>query len=231
MNQRGIIKISNACILFGKLSIFYLLCHIDYRMQGNHLIIFVKNPVAGKVKTRLANSIGDKKALEVYMHLLELTRKVAEGVDCTRHLFYSDKIDSDDWSLGQFNKHLQSGNDLGEKMKNAVHHILTLGAKRVIIIGSDCPEITSKIVEEAFATLKEKNVCIGPAKDGGYYLLGMRELYSTLFEEKQWSTGSVFEDTLVNLMKNRLSYACLPPLSDVDTISDLHLVRRLIGRY
>jgi hypothetical protein len=198
-------------------------------MQENHLIIFVKNPVAGKVKTRLAKSVGDEKALEVYLHLLEVTRKAAEGVDCTRHLFYSDKIDADDWSLDQFNKHLQSGNDLGEKMKNAFHHILTLGAKRVIVIGSDCPEITPNIVKEAFAMLEEKDVCIGPAKDGGYYLLGMRELYSQLFEEKQWSTGSVFEDTLLDLMKNRLSYACLPPLSDVDTIYDLHLMKNLLG--
>lgn len=198
-------------------------------MQENHLIIFVKNPVAGKVKTRLAKSIGDEKALEIYEHLLDITRKAAEGVDCTRHLFYSDEIESDDWSLDKFNKHLQSGDGLGEKMKNAFHHIFTLGAKRVIIIGSDCPGITSEIVQDAFASLQEKDVCIGPAKDGGYYLLGMQKLHNPLFEDKQWSTDSVFEDTIVDLMENRLSYARLPQLSDVDTIYDLHLMKDLLG--
>lgn len=198
-------------------------------MQENHLIIFVKNPVAGNVKTRLAKSIGDEKALEIYKHLLDITRNAAEGVDCTRHLFYSDEIDSDNWSLDKFNKHLQSGDGLGEKMKNAFHHILTLGAKRVIIIGSDCPGLTSKIIEEAFEALLEKDVCIGPAKDGGYYLLGMKTLHNPLFEDKQWSTDSVFEDTIVDLMENRLTYGRLPQLSDVDTIYDLHLMKDILG--
>lgn len=198
-------------------------------MQENHLIIFVKNPVAGKVKTRLAKTIGDDKALEIYVHLLEITRKAAEGADCTRHLFYSDDIAADDWSLDKFNKHLQAGSDLGEKMKNAFHHILTLGAKRVIIIGSDCPGLTSEIVEDAFKALMDKDVCVGPAKDGGYYLLGMKELHPALFEEKEWSTDSVFEDTVVDLMENRLTYARLPQLSDVDTIYDLHLMKDFLG--
>ncbi|MFT4544773.1 MAG: rSAM/selenodomain-associated transferase 1 [Bacteroidia bacterium] len=193
--------------------------------DGNHLIVFVKNPVAGKVKTRLAKSIGNQKALEAYLLLLSLTRKAAEGANCTRHVFYSDDIVDDEWSDTQFSKHLQIGSLLGEKMQNAFTEVFALGAKRAIIIGSDCPEISAELIDQAFEILTSKNATIGPAKDGGYYLLGMNQIQPSFFADKQWSTDTVFEDTVVDLMENRLTYGLLPKLSDVDTIYDLHLLK------
>lgn len=193
-------------------------------MEELHLIIFVKNPVLGQVKTRLAAGIGNEKALEVYLQLLNITRNIALDASCTRNVFYSNEIVSDEWEDDKFNKFIQEGNDLGERMKNAFEQIFALGAKKAVIIGSDCPQLSSEIIENAFRLLDEKDVCIGPAKDGGYYLLGMKKLHPFLFEKKEWSSDSVFDDTVIDLMENRLSYGLLPKLSDVDTIYDLHLL-------
>jgi len=194
-------------------------------MQHNrHLIIFVKNPVLGKAKTRLAATIGDEKALQVYLQLLDITRNVALGVNCTRHVFYSNAIDNDSWGEDKFNKHVQLGESLGERMKNAFDQVFVLGAREVIIIGSDCPKLNSEIVENGFQLLAENDACIGPAEDGGYYLLGMKRPLPFLFEEKEWSTDSVFDDTTSDLVKNELTYGQLPELSDLDTADDLYLL-------
>ena len=195
-------------------------------MQPNrHLIIFIKNPVLGKVKTRLAASVGDAKALDIYLQLLDITRKAALDTDCTRNVFYSDEIESDGWDNDRFNKFVQEGDDLGQRMRNAFEQVFALGAEKAIIIGSDCPQLSSAIIEEAFSILERKDVCIGPAKDGGYYLLGMKKLNRFLFEGKKWSTDSVLEQTLADLRQNGLSYGALPELSDVDVADDLHLMR------
>ena len=195
-------------------------------MEEKHLIIFIKNPILGKVKTRLAAGIGDEKALEIYEHLLAITRTVAANVDAIRHVFYSDEIEHDKWDDDKFNKHVQEGDNLGARMSNAFEKVFALGALKAIIIGSDCPKITSKLIEGAFQELNDKDTVIGPAKDGGYYLLGMKQFHPFLFDNKEWSTDSVFEDTVVDLMENRLSYGRLETLSDLDTIYDLYLLEK-----
>ena len=194
-------------------------------MQHNrHLIIFIKNPVLGKVKTRLAAGIGDRKALEVYNQLLEITRKAALKTNCTRNVFYSDEIENDAWDEDKFNKFVQEGNSLGERMKNAFEQIFALGADEAIIIGSDCPELNTDIIHQAFEALNEKDAVIGPAKDGGYYLLGMKKPLPFVFENKEWSTDSVFKDTTNDLHTNGLSFGLVRQLSDVDTVDDLRLM-------
>ncbi|MBL4586806.1 MAG: TIGR04282 family arsenosugar biosynthesis glycosyltransferase [Flavobacteriales bacterium] len=198
-------------------------------MKDEKLIIFIKNPVAGKVKTRIAKSLGNEKALEIYLHLLELTRNVVLETDCEKYLFYSDAIEGDAWDENDFKKHLQQGGDLGDRMENAFDRLFSNKGEKVLVIGSDCPELTSEIIERAFQLLDQKDVVIGPAKDGGYYLLGMKKPSPFLFDDKEWSTDSVFEDTVVDLMENRLSYGLLPTLSDVDNIYDLHLLPDKFG--
>ena len=195
-------------------------------MKERHLIIFVKNPVLGKVKTRLAAGIGNEKALEVYLQLMSITQTVTKNVACTRHVFYSDEIENDIWDDDKFNKHVQEGIDLGERMKNAFETVFSLGAKKAVIIGSDCPQITPEIIDQAFDGLEENDVLIGPAKDGGYYLLGMKKLHPEIFENKEWSTDAVFEDTVLDCIESRLSYGRLETLSDLDTIYDLHLLEK-----
>ncbi len=193
-------------------------------MDDLHLIIFIKNPVLGKVKTRLAAGIGDHRALEVYLQLLEITRGVALKVNCTRNVFYSDEIISDHWEEDKFNKFVQEGEDLGERMKNAFEQVFALGAKKAVIIGSDCPQLTSAIVQEAFVKLDACDVVVGPASDGGYYLLGMKLMHVGLFNEMEWSTDRVRTETLQRIVQQQLTYSLLPVLTDIDTAQDLHLL-------
>ena len=185
------------------------------------LIIFIKNPEAGKVKTRLAKDIGNENALTIYKHLLAHTRKIAIGVKANRHLFYDDSISlKDDWPEIDFKKFVQQGDDLGLRMFNAFEKAF-LNSQKVIIIGSDCMELTPDIIEKAFLELNNHDFVIGPANDGGYYLLGMKYTEQSFFQGKAWSTDSVYRDTVANISNLSKSLFILPLLSDVDTIADL----------
>ena len=187
------------------------------------LIIFAKNLEEGKVKTRLAKDVGPVNALIVYKHLLDHTRQISSKVDADRLLFYSRTIQvSDEWPVNDFQKHLQSGGDLGLRMLNAFDQAFSDGYTRVIIIGSDCLELTSDLLSGAFEQLKDHDFVIGPANDGGYYLLGMNSPHPALFENKVWSTQSVFEHTVAQMKSLSKTIYILPQLSDVDTIDDLN---------
>ncbi len=194
------------------------------------LMIFVRNPELGKVKTRLAKTVGNVNALEIYKKLLEHTGKVCIGVPSKRIVFYSDYIDEYDcFDNVKFYKKLQSGDSLGERMKNAFLWGFNNGFKRVIIIGSDCYQINSGIVAEALETLKSNDFTIGPATDGGYYLLGMKTLYPQVFENKKWSSENVLLDTLLDIKKLNKTVHMLPTLSDVDFEEDLGELRKFLS--
>ena len=198
-------------------------------MSVNHLIIFVKNPELGKVKTRLAKTIGDEKALYIYKLLLEQTFQVTLPVLAEKKLYYSEFVQN----MDQFNdlvyeKHIQSGDGLGSKMYHAIKHSFAEWADKVILIGSDCFELNSGIIEEAFKALEESDYVLGPAKDGGYYLIGMKELNLEVFQNKEWSTENVFLDTLLDIKNQGKSHYLLPTLSDVDVEEDLGDLRGYI---
>lgn len=184
------------------------------------LLLFVRNPEKGKVKTRLAQDLGDDKALEIYFELLNITRAVAVTVPVERFLFYSNFIpQSDDWPETQFQKHLQANGDLGSRMEAAFQLALETHQKAVII-GSDCPELSPAIIEQAFVQLDDCDAVLGPANDGGYYLLGLKTVIPTVFREMVWSTELVLAETLARLDAAGKSYALLPELSDVDHAED-----------
>lgn len=191
-------------------------------MNNYSLIIFVKNPVLGKVKTRLAATIGAEKALGIYRQLLTRTQTITQSLPWTKALYYADFIpEHDQWDAAAYTKHLQSGPDLGTRMENAFAAGFAQRYQRICIIGSDCFQLTTAIIQEAFATLAHKDVVIGPAQDGGYYLLGMREPHPFLFKGITWSTASVLAETLQHAAANHLSVGLLPTLSDVDEEKDL----------
>ncbi len=197
-------------------------------MGKRALIIFVKNPEKGKVKTRLAKTIGDDKALEVYCQLLDHTRSVAQKTEADCFLFYSQTIAEDDnWSSDDFMKYVQKEGELGVKMEHAFETVLLQGYEQAMIIGSDCAELTSEIVENGFKLLTQNDVVIGPAEDGGYYLLGMKKLYREFFHAKQWSTESVCADTLKDIENLQLTYQLLPTLSDIDHEEDLAALKHI----
>ena len=191
-------------------------------MKNCMLLIFVKNPAAGEVKTRLAATLGDKKALQIYLQLLERTREITQALTYTKTVYYTPEIvEKDIFEIKHFQKALQSEGDLGQRMQNAFEAAFSQGYEKVCIIGSDCYELDTNILEEAFAQLEKEDVVIGPAKDGGYYLLGMRKMHAPFFQNKKWSTSSVLSDTLNDLKKTNLSFSLLPELTDVDEEKDL----------
>ncbi len=192
----------------------------------NALIIFIKNPQLGKVKTRIAQELGDDVALMIYNDLLKITQNTASQANCRRILFYSDFIDeSDDWDNTLYDKQLQKGDDLGERMKNAFEYAFSDPIiQHVAIIGSDCPHLATWHIEKAFIGLDTHDFSLGPAQDGGYYLLGMKELQREIFDNKEWSTSSVLTDTHNQMRIMRKSCYLLPALADVDTIENISLL-------
>lgn len=191
-------------------------------MKERLLMIFIKNPVRGKVKTRLAATIGHDRALKIYEQLLEHTRLIASFVKCDKAVFYSDFIEKKDaWQKQGFIQRLQQGKDLGERMHNAFSFAFEKGYKHVILIGSDCFELNDNIITQGFSALQKKDVVIGPAADGGYYLLGMNQLHPQLFINKQWSTPTVYLDTVKDILHLNLSHAELVTLHDIDEEKDL----------
>lgn len=188
------------------------------------LIVFYKNPILGKVKTRLAAAVGAESALAIYIRLANHTELVSRNLSCLKVVYYSDFIDTEDnWSNVQYAKELQTGTSLGERMHKAFEKEFSKGSNSVCIIGTDSFEITADILEEAFSALEVYDTVIGPAHDGGYYLLGMNKLYPEFFEQKQWSTNTVAKETIENFQSLELKYKILPILRDVDLIDDLPL--------
>ena len=188
----------------------------------NLLIIFYRNPELGKVKTRLAKTIGDEKALAIYFTLANHTRKIIEELPVDKVVYYSDFIDTEDaWSNAVFKKHLQQGTDLGEKMLRSFEEGFRQGYQRICIIGTDCLELKAEIISQAFEQFAVHDVVLGPAKDGGYYLLGMNHLIKEVFQHKEWSTDSVTASTIQDFKNKKLSYSLLTTLADVDEEQDL----------
>ncbi|MBD3617586.1 MAG: TIGR04282 family arsenosugar biosynthesis glycosyltransferase [Gracilimonas sp.] len=189
----------------------------------NVILIFVKNPIKGYVKTRLAKSVGDSKALQVYQSLLQITKNITEELPCDRQVWYSQSVEENDlWDINHYSKFSQMGANLGERMQFAFKQAFENGYRKTIIIGSDCADLSPQAINKAFEALDNHQVVIGPSEDGGYYLLGMTHYFPFLFKEKKWSHDSVFQDTVNQLKSQSISFKQLPVLNDIDTESDLN---------
>ena len=189
-------------------------------MSKNLLLIFTRNPELGKAKTRLAKSVGDETALEIYKFLLNKTKEVSQDLTCDKAVYYSVKVHENDiWDSEIYQKHQQKGEDLGIRMQNAFQNTFDAGYEKVMIIGSDLYDLTPEIIEDAFLKLNSNDVVIGPAEDGGYYLLGMNVLHPHIFENKEWGTSSVRKETLSDLKDKKVHL--LQELNDVDVIEDI----------
>lgn len=185
------------------------------------LLIFAKNPEKGTVKTRLAQTLGEDKALQVYKKLLAHTRRVVSSVQEDKILWYSDFIPKQDrWKESEFTKKIQQGHSLGKRMQYAFAKAFEDGYEHVVIIGSDCAQIKPGHISQAYRQLKSHDIVVGPSRDGGYYLLGMNQYCPALFENKAWSTEKVLQQTLEECNQLGRSYYLLEPLNDVDTEAD-----------
>jgi len=183
-------------------------------------MVFVKNPVKGKVKTRIAQTVGNDESLRIYLELINICRKLTIGIDCKKMIYYSDFVDTEDlWPNEIFQKMIQVEGDLGIRMSTAMAEQENHSDK-MILIGSDCPYLTKEIIHEAFKRLEENDVVLGPTEDGGYYLIGMKKLYRELFENKTWSTPLLYSQTLETLNALKLPYYELEILEDIDFMAD-----------
>ncbi|MGB1168451.1 MAG: TIGR04282 family arsenosugar biosynthesis glycosyltransferase [Flavobacteriaceae bacterium] len=186
----------------------------------NLLIIFTRNPILGKVKTRLAKTVGDKTALDIYTFLLKKTKEITLDSPCDKVVYYSEKlIKNDIWNCNSFRKEVQSGEDLGAKMKNSFYDAFENNYRKVVLIGSDIYDLESYHINEAFKKLDTNDVVMGPALDGGYYLIGLKKMHPKIFDNKRWGSSTVRKDTLKNLEK--VDVHLLPVLNDVDVIEDI----------
>ncbi len=193
---------------------------MDPRKTSRALIIFIKNPLSGKVKTRLARESSDDFALKVYNTLLSHTRSVTASIQATKYLYYSNHIpEVDEWDDKIYKKHVQVKGSLGQKMKAAILYAFS-NHDEVLIIGSDCIQLQESDLEQAFQKLGQYDSVLGPALDGGYYLLGLKKIIPQLFEGIPWSTEHVTDKTLEKLITSGYSCHFLRPLSDIDYLED-----------
>lgn len=186
--------------------------------------LLLKAPHVGKVKTRLARSIGSARAADVYRALVEhqLTQIPNDWHTAVHYAPPQAESEMRAW-LKPFllNEHefvAQPNGDLGVRLLAAMDHGFASGAECVFFLGGDCPGLTQIYLEEAKTSLKEKDMVIAPAVDGGYVLLGLRKPVTSIFEKIPWSSVTVFETTLQRARVARLAFHCLPPLEDVDDL-------------
>ncbi len=192
---------------------------------GNVLMIFVKYPEPGKVKTRLAGTLGKEAAARLYRRMAGDIIHRLKGCGQYETVIFFDPperaSDVRDW-LGDDQCYIQqSGGDLGERLSNAFRTVFNSGAGRAVVVGTDCPDVTQDIVTRALQHLREKDVVIGPAEDGGYYLLGFSNHAPGTFDSIDWSTGRVFQQTIEKIKQQGLSFVTLEPLKDLDRPEDL----------
>ena len=184
-------------------------------MQKHQLIVFSRTPVPGKVKQRIARALGQNKALSIHHKLFDYTLQVVRSSGLPYKIYFSGPA-----ATLPVDYELQHGKDLGQRMLNCFKKELKQ-ADSVCLIGSDCLEITPVILQQAFAVLANYDVVLGPAHDGGYYLVGMKAVYPKLFTNITWGTNTVLEKTLAVCRNQGLSYALLPTLNDIDYKEDV----------
>ena len=190
-------------------------------LKNNPLVlVFCKNQIIGKVKTRLALSIGQKKAFLIYSELVNKTATVVNSLSSEVHIYYSDYIEeNDNFDSSKIKKFIQKGNNLGDRMINALN-ISFKNFSPIVIIGSDLWELEISDIKDAFGILKKKNIVIGPSTDGGYYLIGMNYLDTKIFENKNWGQQSVLNDTIRDI-DDKTNIHLLDEKTDIDTYDDL----------
>jgi rSAM/selenodomain-associated transferase 1 len=183
------------------------------------VIVFVKNRTPGKVKTRLAKTIGNQGALDVYTELVNVTEKATQNVQADKRIYFSDAVANTPWQR-QY-KAVQQGTDLGKRMQNAFKKGFEDGYKRIVLIGSDLPDITANHINQGLEAIKQNDAVFGPAEDGGYYLIGLSKMHHFIFENKPWSQTSLLKETLRELHEKQVTFTTLETLNDIDTFEDL----------
>ena len=194
------------------------------RSMRRSLILFARAPRLGEVKTRLAVAVGDREALAIYRELGSRAVQASTMPDCTRVVAFTPpdaEADMRAW-LGEDLHYVPQGSgDLGQRMQRAIANRIAEGDERVVVVGSDCPTLTPEVIESAFAALSRADVVLGPAADGGYYLVGVNGDHPAIFQEVPWSSAETLAVTLRRAGDAGLRTALLAEHADIDTYDDL----------
>ncbi|MBI2067117.1 MAG: TIGR04282 family arsenosugar biosynthesis glycosyltransferase [Deltaproteobacteria bacterium] len=186
----------------------------------NELLIFAKYPEPGRVKTRLARTVGPVKAALRYRGMVEMVmqKSLPLNGEYQRALCFDPPERENDFRkwFPSLDLRRQGGGDLGQRMSAAFQESLAKGSNRAVLIGTDCIEINRSLLCEAFDRLDKADLVLGPAKDGGYYLIGMKKTHPFLFEGIPWSTEKVLDETLEKAKRDRLKVELFKTLSDLD---------------
>ena len=192
----------------------------------NTLIIFLKYPEPGKVKTRLAKDVGDNVAAKIYSYMaMTIIENVVDPKSYNMIIFYDPpekEKEIKNWiGKKEVQYSPQVGNTLGDRISNAFKEVYSNGTGKIVIIGTDCLDVTSENIKEAMKKLENCDVTLGPAEDGGYYLVGLNKYTPQIFRDIDWSTDRVLEQTLERIKVKKLNYELLKTLKDIDTFDDL----------
>jgi rSAM/selenodomain-associated transferase 1 len=197
------------------------------RLPDERLIIFTRYPEPGRTKTRLIPALGPEGAAEFHRRLTGQTLETGRQIESKRRIQLEIYYDGGDesqmqaWLGGQLTFRPQGSGDLGEKLHRAFHETFQTGARRVVIIGTDSPDLTAEILEEAFDAVLSCDLVIGPANDGGYYLIGLGRMIPELFAGIEWGGEKVFAQTVSKAREVGARFELLVQLSDVDRPEDL----------
>lgn len=191
-------------------------------MTRNALIIIAKQPKMNSVKTRLAGSMSDKERLELYISMLESTVHRLGSITGVDSFIAFAPLNAESYFL-KFGLNLLPlpEGDLGERMFHSMNLVLGKGYEKTVLVGVDIPGLSESIISNAFELLSDIDIVFGPAKDGGYYLVGFKTPIKEIFEGIQWSTDRVLKQSMENASRNGCSIAFTKTLSDVDTPEDV----------
>ena len=192
-------------------------------MNKDALILFLRYPERGAVKTRIAETLGAEMTYELYRRFLADLAQIAREVNAEKIMVYSGPENAVFPDFPGLRLIRQWGTDIGERMYFAFQDVFALGFERCVLIGCDSPDLQDRLVNEAFDKLTSVDVVFGPCADGGYYLVGCKSagLCRSMFSDISWSTAEVLEDTLKQVAKAGLSSAQLEAWPDIDEAEDL----------
>ncbi len=192
-------------------------------MKKAAIIIFIKNPDLGRVKKRLAQTVGAEAALEVYKQMLAHAQQITKTLSVDKFLYYDrEAVSNDAWPDDVYQKRIQKGATMSARIDSAFDDLFRSGYEHVVIIGSDCLDLDERIIRLAFRQLDHFDAVLGPTKDGGTYLLGMTDYQPDVFKVSGWGTPSLSAELLKVIQHNKKTCFLLSELSSITTVEDLN---------
>ena len=191
-------------------------------MKKTAIIIFIKNPDLGRVKKRLALSLGDEAALEVYQQMLAHTQHITRALSIDKFLYYDrEAVSNDNWPDDIYQKRLQEGVTMSARVSNAFNEVFDMGYEHVALIGSDCLDLDERIIRLAFRQLEHFDSVLGPTRDGGAYMLGLNEFRAEIFNVPGWGTSNLAAELLKAIHQAKKTCFLLSELPSITTVEDL----------